>query len=267
MPWEEYYPDPGRARGIQVDLNPDRLGLRYPVELGLTGDVKETVKALLPLLRHQDRGFLNEAQKRMAEWNRLLDQVTGTRRTPLRPQSVVKALSDRLADDAVISLDCGANTHFAARCLTLKANQRLTGTGMLATMGPGIAYAIAAQLAYPDRQSVAVVGDGGFAMLMAELTTAVQHKLPIKILVLKNNSLAEVKFEQKGLGFPEFGCDLGPIDFAAFAKACGADGFHCDKPEEVVPAIQAFLSSPKPAVLEAVVDAEEKPTKPQELRA
>lgn len=267
MPWEEYYPDPGKARGIQVDLNPDRLGLRYPVELGLTGDVKATLQALQPLLRDKDRGFLSEAQKHMADWNRLLDQVEGTHRVPLRPQSVVKALSDQLSDNAVISLDCGANTHFAARCLRLRADQRLTGTGMLATMAPGIAYAIAAQLAYPDRQSVAIVGDGGFAMLMAELTTAVQHKLPIKILVLKNNALAEVKFEQKGLGFPEFGCDLSPIDFAAFAKACGADGFRCDKPEEVAPAIQAFLASPKPAVLEAVVDAEEKPTKPQELRA
>jgi len=130
MPWEEYYPVPGQARGVQVDLKPDRLGLRYPVEVGLTGDVKATVQGLLPLLKRKaDRSFLTEAQQRMLEWNRLLDQVETTARSPLRPQMVIRAVSDRLADDAVISLDCGANTHFAARCLRLTAHQRLTGTG------------------------------------------------------------------------------------------------------------------------------------------
>jgi pyruvate dehydrogenase (quinone) len=180
---------------------------------------------------------------------------------------VIRALSDLLPDDAVISLDCGANTHFAARCLRLKANQRLTGTGMLASMAPGLSYAIAAKLAYPDRASVAVVGDGGFAMLMAELTTAVANKLPVKIIILKNNSLAEVKFEQKEIGNPEYGCTLSPIDFVAFAKACGADGFHCERPDEVRGAIQAALNSPGAAIVEALVDAEEKPAKPGELKA
>ncbi len=101
---------------------------------------------------------------------------------------------------------------------------------MLATMGPGLSYAIAAQLAYPGRQSVAVVGDGGFAQLMAELTTAVAHRLPVKVLVLKNDSLAEVKFEQREIGNPEYGCDLAPIDFVGFAKAYGAEGYRCAKP-------------------------------------
>ena len=268
MPWEEYYPKPGQARGVQVDLKPDRLGLRYPVEIGLTGDVKATLQGLLPLLtRKSDRGFLQEAQRRMADWNGLLERVGSTAKSPLRPQMVVRTLSDLLPENAVISLDCGANTHFAGRCLQLKAGQRLTGTGMLATMAPGLPYAIAAKLAYPDRPSIAVVGDGGFAMLMAELTTAVAYKLPVKIIILKNNSLAEVKFEQKEIGNPEYGCDLAPIDFVAFAKACGADGFRCEKPEEVKNAIQAALNSPGVAVVEAVVDAEEKPAKPDELKA
>ena len=161
---------------------------------------------------------------------------------------------------------CGANTHFAARNIKLREYQQLTGTGMLATMAPGLPFAIAAQLAYPSRQSVAVVGDGGFAMLMAELSTAVAHDLPVKIILLKNNSLAEVKFEQKEIGNPEYGCDLPPIDFGAFAKACGADGFRCERPDEVRPAITAALKSSKAAVVEAVVDAEEKPTKPEELK-
>jgi pyruvate dehydrogenase (quinone) len=252
--------------GVQVDVKPDRIGLRYPVEVGLASDVKATLQALAPLISRQtDRGFLEEAQHRMAEWNRLLAGVEATARSPLRPQMVMKALSDLMADDAVISLDCGANTHFAARHLMLRPNQRLTGTGMMASMAPGLSFAIAAQLAYPGRQSVAVAGDGGFAMLMAEMTTAVAYSLPVKIVILKNNSLAEVKFEQVELGNPSFGCDLAPIDFVAFARACGADGFRCEHPDEVRPAVQAALRSPKAAIVEAVVDANEKPTNPEEL--
>jgi pyruvate dehydrogenase (quinone) len=267
MPWEEYYPTPGQARGVQVDIKPDRIGLRYPIEVGLTGDVKATLQGLLPRLqRKTDRAFLTEAQHRMAEWNALLERIETTERTPLRPQMVIRALSDLLADDAVISLDCGANTHFAARCLRLRERQRLTGTGMLASMAPGVSYAIAGQLAFPGRQSVAVVGDGGFAMLMAELTTAVAHSLPIKIILLKNDSLAEVKFEQQEIGNPEYGCNLAPIDFVAFARACGAEGYRCAQPSEVRPAIAAALRSPKPALVEAVVDANEKPMKPEALR-
>jgi pyruvate dehydrogenase (quinone) len=267
MPWFEYYPTPGQARGVQVDLKPDRIGLRYPVEVGLTGDVKATLLGLLPLLgRKSDRGFLQEAQHRMADWNRLLEEVATTSRAPLRPQMVIRAVSDLIADNAVISLDCGANTHFAARHIQLRPDQRLTGTGMLASMACGLPFAIAAQFAYPSRQAVAIVGDGGFAMLMAELTTAVSHGLPVKIILLKNNSLAEVKFEQQELGNPEYGCTLAPIDFVAVARACGADAFHCERPEEVRPAISAALRSPKAALVEAVVDADEKPTKPDELR-
>jgi pyruvate dehydrogenase (quinone) len=267
MPWVDYYPAPGQARTIQVDLNGAHIGLRCPVEVGLVGDVKATLAALLPLLAKKDHGFLLEAQRRMQDWNALLDRVAATDRTPLRPQMVLRALSDQLASDAVISLDCGANTHFAARMIQLREGQQLTGTGMLATMAPGLPYAIAAQLAFPHRQCVAVVGDGGFSQLMAELATAVKYELPVKIIVLKNNSLAEVLFEQAELGNTPFGCDLSPIDFSGFAKNCGADGFRCSTPGEVRAAIRATLQSPRAAVLEAVVDANEKPALADELRA
>jgi pyruvate dehydrogenase (quinone)/pyruvate decarboxylase len=268
MPWIDSYPKPGQARGVQVDRNPDRIGLRYPVEIGLVGDVKATLTALLPLLQQKaDRRFLTEAQSRMRDWNALLDRITSSHRVPLRPQVVVKAVSDLMASNAVVSLDCGANTHFAARHLRLRADQRLTSPGLLATMAPGLPFAIAAQLAYPDRQSIAIVGDGGFAMLMAELSTAVHYRLPVKVILLKNNSLSEVRFEQEDLGYPPFGCDLPPIDFVAFAKSCGADAFRCTKPEEVRPSIAAALRSPQAALVEAVVDPEEKPAKPEELQA
>jgi pyruvate dehydrogenase (quinone) len=268
MPWVDFYPPQGKARAVQIDIKGAHIGLRYPVEVGLVGDVRATLTALIPLLQQrQDREFLRQAQREVHDWNALLTQVAATQRTPLRPQMVLRALSDALDDDAVISLDCGANTHFAARMLQLRERQSLTGTGMLATMAPGLPFAIAAQLAFPSRQSVAIVGDGGFAQLMAELTTAVKYQLPVKIVILKNNSLAEVRFEQKELGNPEYGCELSPIDFVAYAKACGADGFRCAKPAEVRPAIAAFLHSPRVAVLEVDVDADEKPAMPQELEA
>jgi pyruvate dehydrogenase (quinone) len=268
MPWVDAYPKPGQARAIQVDLKPQHIGLRYPVELGLVGDVKATLAALLPMLQAKhDRSFLKDAQNRVREWNALLEQVTTTVREPLRPQMVVRRLSDRLSQDAVVCLDCGANTHFAARILKIRADQSLVGTGMLATMAPGLPFAIAGQLAFPKRQVIAIVGDGGFSQLMAELTTAVKYQLPIKVLILKNNSLAEVLFEQKELGNPTFGCDLSPIDFAAFAKACDADGFSAARAEELDSAIDAFLRSPRPAVLEATVDPNEKPALPHELSA
>jgi pyruvate dehydrogenase (quinone) len=267
MPWVNSYPKPGQARAIQIDLKAEHIGIRYPVEVPLVSDVKATVAALLPLVNTKDAAFLRDAQSRMRDWHALLDRVCATARSPLRPQMVMRELSNQLAADAVISLDCGANTHFAARIIELKEQQKLTGTGMLATMAPGLPFAIAAQLAFPGRQSVAVVGDGGFTQLMGELVTAVKYELPVKIIILKNNSLAEVLFEQQELGNPTYGCELSPIDFVAFAKSCGADGFRCTHPFEVKAAIQATLRSPRTAVLEVLVDPHEKPALPSELKA
>jgi pyruvate dehydrogenase (quinone) len=266
MPWVNSYPMPGQARAIQIDLKPEHMGIRYPVEVPLVSDVKATVAALLPLLQPKDDRFLKEAQSRMRDWRALLDRVCATARTPLRPQMVMRELNNQLAPDAIISLDCGANTHFAARIIELKEQQKLTGTGMLATMAPGLPFAIAAQLAFPNRQSVAIVGDGGFTQLMGELVTAVKYQLPIKVIILKNNSLAEVLFEQKELGNPTYGCELAPIDFAAFAKACGADGFTCTHPAEVAAGIRATLRSMRTSVLQVLVDPEEKPALPSELK-
>ncbi|SAL01186.1 thiamine pyrophosphate protein [Caballeronia pedi] len=265
MPWIDSYPQPGAARGVQIDTKADRIGLRFPVEVGLVGDTRETLRALLPMLRPKDPGFLRETQAGVARWNALLDRVAAVERAPLRPQSVIRAISDALAPDALICLDCGANTHFAARFLTIRSGQQLVATGMLATMAPGLPFAIAAQLAYPKRQVVAIVGDGGFAMLMAELSTAVGYGLPVKIVVLRNDMLAEVVFEQKELGNPPYGCELGGIDFAQVAIACGADGFRCAQPNQLRPAIASLLDSSKAAVLEARVDPAEPVTTPEKL--
>jgi pyruvate dehydrogenase (quinone)/pyruvate decarboxylase len=268
MPWVDYYPKPGQARGVQVDINPDRIGLRYPVELGLIGDTQATLRGLLPLLKRKaERGFLTETQARMRDWNGMLDRIEARPQTPLLPQMVVRALSDALADDAIVTLDCGANSRFAARHLRLKTGQRLISPGMLVTMAPALPYAVSCQATYPGRQTVAIAGDGGFAMLMAELSTAVFHKLPIKVLILNNSSLGEVTFEQKEAGFGVFGCDLGTIDFVAYANAVGAEGFRCATPEEVGPAIAAALRSPGPAIIDAIVDVGEEPPRPEHMKA
>ena len=265
MPWLDYYPKPGQARGVQIDLDPSRIGLRYPVDMGLVGDARTTLRALLPLLRQHDDAFVAEARSRMRDWNTTLERIERSDRSPLRPQRVIRAVSDAAADDAIITFDCGANTHFAARHFRFRKQQRLISPGLLDTMAPGLPYAIAAQLAHPGRQVIAIVGDGGFAMLMAEMTTAVQHGLPIKVVVLDNQSLAQVTFEQKEAGYGVFGCELGAIDFVAFAKACGADGVRCANPAELESGIQAALHSPRPMLVHALVDSAEPTLKPEQV--
>jgi pyruvate dehydrogenase (quinone)/pyruvate decarboxylase len=268
MPWIDYYPKPGQARAIQVDIKPERLGLRYPVELGLSGDVRQTLIALSPRLqRKQDRSFLTIAQQRMRDWNALTEKMEQDDRVPVRPQRVMRALSDLLDDNAIVSLDAGAITQFAARHLRIRANHKLTASGMMASAAPGVAFAIAAKLAYPQRQSVAVVGAGGFAMLMAELSTAVRLNLPIKVIVLRTDVLSETMFEQKELGNPVYGCELGPIDFVKFAEACGAEGFRAAMLDDIRPAILGALRSSKVAVVEALVDPNEAPLRPEKLQA
>ncbi len=269
MPWIDFYPKPGQARGVQVDLKPEHVGVKYPVEVGLTGDLKATLDALQPLLKRKaDRSFLGDAQARMRDWNALLDRVAATQKSSrLRPQTVVRALGDLAPSNAVYSLDTGANTHFAARMIRLRDGQAWSGTGTLASMASGLPYAIAASYAYPDRPSIAIVGDGGFSMLMAELSTAVFHRRNVKVFVLNNDALGEVKFEQREIGNPEFGCALGHIDFAAYAEAVGAKGFRASTVAELAPTIRAWLDTPGVAVLDVQVDAEEEPTMPEKVAA
>jgi pyruvate dehydrogenase (quinone) len=267
MPWIDFYPRPGQARGLQIDLKPDRIGLRYPVEIGLTADIKETLRGLKPLLiRKADRSFLNEAQKRMRDWNALLIDVANTQKGPrLRPQTAIQALSELAPANALFSMDCGANTHFAARFIRIREEQRWTGSGTLVSMAAGLPLAIAGAFAYPDRPSIAIVGDGGLAMLMAELSTAVVNNLNVKVMVLNNDSLGEVKFEQRDLGNPEYGCALGHIDFASYAVALGARGFGASNIAQLKPTISTWLQTQGPAVIDIAVDPEEPAKKPEEL--
>jgi pyruvate dehydrogenase (quinone) len=265
FPYIEFMPKPDQAKGVQIDRDPKQIGLRYPVEVGLVGDSRQTLQALLPFLRRKsDRSFLQKAQEGMREWWKAMEQQSTRRDQPMKPQNVAWELGKRLQSDAIVSCDSGTITTWFARLIPARKGQMFSLSGTLASMAPGLPYSLAAQIAYPDRQCVAFVGDGGFSMLMADFVTAVKYNLPIKVVVIKNNTLGQIKWEQMVfLGNPEFGVDLHPIDFAAFAHACGGVGFSVENPDECGRTIQEFLNAPGPAILQAQVDPLEPPLPPK----
>lgn len=265
FPYIEFYPKPGQARGVQIDVDAQRIGLRYPVEIGLVGDAAPTLRRLIPLLQYNgERGFLERAQEGMRRWWRLMEE-RGTRADkPMKPQVVAWELGKRLTDTAVICSDSGTIATWFARQIRLRQGQMCTLSGNLASMANGFPYAIAAQTVYPDRQVVAFVGDGGFTMLMGEFATCVKYGLPVKVVVIKNNSLGQIKWEQMVfLGNPEFACDLQPIDFAAYARAVGGAGYHIEDPAEAGAVLDQALADPRPAIIEALVDPDEPPLPPK----
>ncbi len=262
FPYIEFYPQPGQARAVQIDLDADRIGLRYPVEAGVVADTKESLRQLLPLVRRNgNRKFLEEMQAGMRDWNKLMLERASRMDVPMKPQVVAHEVGKRLAHNAIVSCDSGTITTWFARYVPAKRGQMYSLSGNLATMACGLPYAIAAQAAYPERQCVAFVGDGGFTMLMGELATAVKYQLPVKIVIFKNNTLGQIKWEQMVfLGNPEFGCDLDPnIDFAMFARACGAAGFSIQDPKDCGDIVEKALNTPGPVVIEACVDQNEPP--------
>jgi pyruvate dehydrogenase (quinone)/pyruvate oxidase len=289
FPYIEYLPKPGQARGIQIDIKAERIGLRYPVEVGLIGDSKKILSALLTLLRdrrtdgsnnssHQQyrkeeeeqQKFLRSKQQSMKEWIELLERQSkqqADKKKPIKPQAIASAVSEELHDNAIISVDSGTNTIWAARFLNIREGMKFSVSGTLASMACGLPYAIAAQLAYPERQCIAFVGDGGFAMLMGEFATAVQYNLPIKVIILKNNTLGMIRWEQMAfLGNPEFGVEFSPIDFAKIAEACGGMGYTIKEPDDIKPIMKKAMSdntTRKPTIIEAYVDPFEPPMPPK----
>ena len=256
FPYIEFLPKPDAARGVQIDLDPARIGLRYPVEVGLVGDSRRTLRALLTHLQwNEDRTFLKRAQTETKQWWKLMEE-RGTRQDrPMKPQVVAWELGKRLSDTAIVSSDSGTIATWFARQIPAKRGQMYSLSGTLATMANGLPYTIAAQIAYPERQCIAFVGDGGFSMLMAEFATAVKYQLPIKVIIIKNNTLGMIKWEQMVfLGNPEFGCELQPIDFVAFAKACGGTGMAIEDPVDCGRILDRALATPGPVIVEAIVD-------------
>jgi pyruvate dehydrogenase (quinone) len=269
FPYIEFLPKPDQAHGVQIDLNADRIGLRFPVDVGLAGESKRTLQELLPLLeRNENRKFLEEAQAGMRDWRTLMEKRATRADMPMKPQVAAHHIGVQLRDDAIVNCDSGTISTWWARHIPVKRGQKHTVSGTLASMGCGLPYALASQIAFPDRQCIAFVGDGGFTMLMGELATAMKYNLPVKIFIVKNNSLGQIKWEQMVfLGNPEFGCDLEPnIDFVKFAEACGVAGFRIEDPASCGDLVRQALEHPGPAVIECIVDPNEPPL-PGEITA
>jgi pyruvate dehydrogenase (quinone) len=261
FPYMEFYPEAEGVHGIQIDIDPARIGLRYPVEIGLVGDCREVLAALLPLVEYkEDRGFLEKAQERMGKWRRVLE-IRGTHgEKPMKPQVVTYNLNRLLSDNAIVSTDSGTISTWAARYIDIRGDMQFSLSGTLATMANGLPYSIAAAIAYPDRQVVCIVGDGGLSMLMAELATLAKYNLNVKVIVIKNNVLGQIKWEQMVFeGNPEFGVQLQPIDFAGVARSCGIAGYSVDDPAAITETLREAIAHRGPALVEAVVDPNEPP--------
>ena len=259
FPYIEYYPKPGQARAIQVDIDPARISLRYPIEAPIVGDATLSLRALIDILRPRgDRSFLQRIQRTKEAWLLSLEEGAEREGQPLKPQRVVRDLNLRLADDAIIVTDCGHNTGLAAQYVMMRTHQLFGVSGTLASMGAGIPYAIAAALVFPGRQVVAVVGDGGLSMSLAELSTCRKYNLPIKIVVINNSSLGQIQWEQMMfLGHPEFGCALEPVDFSRIAEGCGLAALRITRSENCAAIMDQAFAHDGLVLVDAVVDAAE----------
>ncbi len=261
FPYTKYLPEPGGCKVVQIESDPIRAGNRLPTDVPMIADAKEGLRALAPHLDGEaDASFLRDISARMDEWRKRMRALEGIETDPIQPQYLMAAI-DRLADeDAILTSDSGTIATWAARHFTIRHDRQFFLSGNLATMAPGLPYTIANQIAHPGRQCIAFVGDGGFAMLMAEFGTAARYGLPIKVVVNNNASLGQIMWEQLVLGYPEFGIRFGSApDFAPWAEACGGRGIRVEKAEEVVPAVKEALSYPGPALVDVVVNPDEPP--------
>jgi pyruvate dehydrogenase (quinone) len=261
MPYIEFYPSPGQARCVQIDDRPERIGLRHPVDVPLAGDARATLAALLPLLsENKDRSFLDQAQQGMREWWELMDERGTSTDVPMKPQVAAHAVNDALAPDAIVCGDSGTVTTWAARQIKVRGEQLFSFSGTNCSMAAGLPYAIGAQAAFPDRQVVVFTGDGSLTMQLGDVLTAVQHHLPIKIVVAKNDVLGLIKWEQMVfLGNPEYGVNFAPMDFVKFAEACGARGMRIEDPATCAQQMSEALGWDGPVIIECVVDPHEPP--------
>lgn len=255
FPYDDFLP---QARTVQVDRDPSRLGRRTVLELGVVGDVVETLRAVLPRLsRKADRTFLHDMLTRHAK---ALEHVVSaytrnvSTRTPVHPEHVAAELDDLLADDAIVTVDTGMNNVWAARYITPTAHRRIIGSWKHGTMANALPHAIGAQCAYPGRQVVSMSGDGGLEMLLGELLTVVQNQLPLTVVVFNNSALGMVKLEMLVDGLPSFGTDHPSVDHAAIARACGLHAVRVTQPGEVRAALAEALAHDGPSLVDVVTD-------------
>jgi pyruvate dehydrogenase (quinone) len=272
FPYSEFLPREGQARGVQIDLDARRIGIRYPMEVHLVGDARETLRELLPMLdRNDDRSWQGRVASEVADWWRLMEVRALDAADPINPQRVFWELSQRLPDRCILTSDSGSAANWFARDLRLRADMMASLSGTLATTGPGVPYAIAAKFAHPDRPAIALVGDGAMQMNgLAELITISKYwrswRDPrLVVLVLNNRDLNQVTWEQRAMeGDPRYEASQSIPDFpyAQYAEMIGLRGVRVDEPDRVGAAWDEVLAADRPAVLEAVVDPEVPPLPP-----
>jgi len=259
FPYRQFYPQ-GTAQIAQVDIRPEQLGRRVPINLGLVGDVGATIDALLPLLdEKQDREHLDRAVEHYHKARRDLDDLAAAKPGSklIHPQQVAKALSDLAAEDAVFTCDVGLPTVWAARYLAMNGKRRLIGSFWHGSMANAMAHAIGAQATLPKRQVISLSGDGGFTMLMGDFLSLAQLGLPVKVVVFNNGTLGFIELEQRATGFLDFGTSFKNPNFAAMAEAVGIRGIRIEDPADVEPGIAAALAHDGPVLIDAVVNREE----------
>ena len=272
FPYSEFLPQPGQARGVQIDLDGRMLNIRYPMELGLVGDAKATLQELIPLVQHKtDRSWREQLEKEIEHWWRLIEERAMQDADPINPQRLFWELNKYLPDDAILAADSGTSADWFARDLKLKPTHLASLSGTLATMGPGMPYAIAAKFTHPNRPAVALVGDGAMQMNgMAELITVAKYyerwaDPRLVVLVLNNRDLNQVTWEQRAMeGDPKNPetQNLPDVHYADFARSLGLDGIRIDAPDAIDAAWEEAFSADRPFVLEAVVDPETPPLPP-----
>ena len=272
FPYSEFLPEEGQARGVQIDIDGKMIGIRYPMEVNLIGDSAETLRALLPRLqRKQDRSFREQIEQEIRDWWNLIDRRGQMSANPLNPQLVFQELSKRLPDGAILTSDSGSAANWYARDVKLRKGMMASLSGTLATMGPGVPYAIAAKFAHPSRPVFALVGDGAMQMNgLNELITIAKYRHQwadqrLVVLVLNNRDLNQVTWEQRAMeGDPKFegSQDLPHFPYARYAELIGLRGIRVDAPEQVGAAWEQALAADRPVVLEAVTDPEVPPLPP-----
>ncbi|MGW0805293.1 thiamine pyrophosphate-dependent enzyme [Nonomuraea sp. NPDC002799] len=262
FPYSKFLPEPSKTRVVQFEAEPTRAGARIATDVPVVCDAKEGLAALLPLLtRRNGNAHLAKYQKMMVKWRADMESLENADREPIAPQYAVSVLDRLAADDAILTCDSGTIATWAARHWTIRGERRFYLSGTLASMANGLPYAIAMQHAFPGRQVIAYVGDGGFSMLMAEFLTAVQHGLPIKVIINNNNALGQILWEQMVLGYPEHGVRFAQpeADFSTWARSCGGFGAKVTKPGDVAAAISQALAHDGPALVDVDVNPNEPP--------
>ncbi|ANL44365.1 MULTISPECIES: thiamine pyrophosphate-requiring protein [Rhizobium] len=272
FPYSEFLPEEGQARGVQIDINPDMLSLRYPMELGLTGDAAETLRALLPLLRENpDRSWRETVEKDVAAWWKTLDERAHVEANPVNPQRVVSELSLRLPDNVVITSDSGSCANWYARDLKMRRGMKGSLSGGLASMGAAVPYAIAAKFAHPERPVVGLVGDGAMQMNnLAEMITVAKYwkawtNPTFVVCVFNNQDLNQVTWEQRVMeGDPKFDASqsIPDLRYHKFAELIGLRGIFVDRPDQLGAAWEEALAADCPVILEVKTDPEVPPLPP-----